>query len=395
MSPPKRPVALEIRGLCKRYDRPAVDALDLTIYGQDWLGRTDLATHLPELAERARLLAAIDLLPHHPREEMARLCRLLLDRRPQAVHIWQDIPYAAVACALVGVPHFFIHRGSLAPDFWEQNEHQTAVHFRPMRHIYRRLLERPDFVLLNNSISGCKTDQDWLAWNDPTPFQTVYNAVDFSQLGENAGRNLTLRRELGVEDDAPLIGGCFRIVPVKRPLYWIEAARQVREAIPNAHFVIIGDGEMTGEVAEFAARHGFAKAVHLPGRVSNVGDWYRAMDLNLMTSEREGIPNAIIEAQHFGVPVVATAVGGIHEAIDIGRTGFVVARDEGPTPYAERVIAALRDSRWRAAARLRAPTFVHDKFSLDRVLDQLTGHYGVDPEARREPATGSYRRSIQ
>jgi glycosyltransferase involved in cell wall biosynthesis len=352
--------------------------VDLTIYGEDWPRRTDLAAFLPELRDRPRLLLAMELLPHHPREETARLCRLFLDQRPQAVHIWQDIPYAAVACALVGIPHFFIHRGSLAPDYWAQNENQSAVHFRPMRHIYRRLLERPGFALLNNSLVGCKTDQTWLAWPSPTPFQVVHNAVDFAQLGENSGPNMALRHELGVPDDAPLVGGAFRIVPVKRPLYWIEAARMVREVIPNAHFIIIGDGDMTDEVAAYAAAHGFSAAMHLPGRVSNVGDWYRAMDLHLLTSEREGLPNAIIESQHFGVPIVATAVGGVHEAIDIGQTGYVVDGDSGPTPYAEKVIEVLRDLDWRESARLNSPLFVHDKFNLDTVVDRLLGYYGVE-----------------
>ncbi len=354
--------------------------IDLTVYGKDWEARSDIVQALPEFADRPRIVAAVDLLPHNAREEMVRLCRHLLDARPQAVHIWQDIPIAAMACALVGTPNFFVHRGSLAPDFWQQTEHQTAVHFRPMRHAYRRLLERPDFVLLNNSISGCETDQNWLQWPEPAPFRVVYNAVDFAQLGEHTGRNLALRRELGIPDDAPVVGGSFRIMAVKRPRYWIAAAHRVRQAIPNAHFLIIGDGDMTDEVAAYAASHGFADAVHLPGRVSNVGDWYRAMDLKLMTSEREGIPNAIIEAQHFGVPIVATDVGGIPEAIDPGETGFVAPGGQGFEPYADRIIALLNDPEWMAAASRKAPAFVHRKFSLDTVLDQLMGYYGVSTD---------------
>jgi glycosyltransferase involved in cell wall biosynthesis len=360
--------------------------VDLTIYGADWQRRSNIAELLPEFADRPKIVAAIDLMPTNSREEVARLCRQLFDRRPQAVHVWQDIPYAAVACALVGIRHFFVHRGSLAPDYWAQSDYQTATHFRPMRHIYRRLLERSDFVLLNNSVSGCETDQKWLGWPSAEPFQVVYNAVDFSQLGEHVGRNLALRRELGIPDDAPVIGGSFRIVAVKRPLYWIEAARQIREAVPNAHFLIIGDGDMTEEVAAFAFEHGFGEALHLPGRVANVGDWYRAMDLKLMTSEREGIPNAIIEAQHFGVPIVATHVGGIHEAIDPGQTGHVTPGDNGPEPYAAQVIASLRDSAWHEAAREKAPRFVHDKFSLDTVVERLMHYYGMN--AAGIPAPG-------
>jgi glycosyltransferase involved in cell wall biosynthesis/tetratricopeptide (TPR) repeat protein len=351
--------------------------LDLTVYGQDWLRPTTIAETLPELADRPRLVAALDLMPHNLREEVSRLVRLFLDQRPQAVHIWQDIYQAALACVIAGVPRFFIHRGSLAPNFWAQNEYQTATHFRPMRHAYRRLLERPDFVLANNSITGCETDRAWVEWPDSAPFQVIYNAVDFNQLGVHTGRNFELRRQLGVPDDAVLVGGSFRIVEVKRPLYWIEAARRIREAVPGTHFLIIGDGEMTESVQAHAEAHGFADALHLPGRVSNVGDWYRAMDLKLLTSEREGIPNALIEAQHFGVPIIATQVGGIHEAIDIGETGFVIPGDDGPGPYADKTISVLKDRDWHEAARIKAPAFVHEKFSLDKVVNRLMGYYGV------------------
>ena len=246
-----------------------------------------------------------------------------------------------------------------------------------MRHTYRRLLERPDFVILNNSLSGCRTDQAWTGWTDPKPFQAVYNAIDFDLLGPNCGRNRELRKSLGVAEDAPMIGGSFRIMPVKRPLWWIEAAYNIRQAIPNAQFLIIGDGDLTEAVASFASRRGFRNALHLPGRVINVGDWYRAMDLMLMTSEREGIPNSIIEAQHFGVPIVAPNVGGIAEALEDGRTGHLIPADEGPSGYARKVIEVLKNPEWYQSAQLRAQEFVHTKFSLGTVLDKLVQYYGI------------------
>lgn len=350
--------------------------LDHVIYGLEWNRRSDIIEVLPELSDRPRLARALDLLPHNFREDVVRLCRLIWDRKPQAVHIWQDIYAAAIACVVAGVPKFFIHRGSLSPDYWEHNEYQAAVHFRIMHHSYRRLLERPDFVILNNSAAGCRTDQNWTQWPDPGPFRVVYNAVDFSALGAHVGRNVELRRSLGVPDEAPLIGGSFRIVPVKRPMYWIEAAERILAAHPAAHFLIIGDGDMTEDVANYAETHGFGDRVHLPGRVSNVGDWYRAMDLKLLTSEREGIPNALIEAQHFGVPIVATDVGGIAEAIEPGRTGHVVP-GKTPAEYAAACIKILRDREWHEAAQQRAQDYVHDKFSLDNVVDELLGFYGM------------------
>ena len=355
------------------------------IYGRDWTARSDI-TLLPELRDRPRLALAIDLMPHNLREEIIRLCRRFWDHCPAAVHIWQDMHAVAIACRIAGVPRFFVHRGSLSPKYWQQNEYQFQTHFRPMRHTYRRLLQLPDFVLLNNSRAGCRTDQDWTSWPSPDPFQIVYNAVDFDALGSQIGPNFDLRDSLGIPRDAMVVGGSFRIAAVKRPLVWIEAARRTLEAVPTAHFVIIGDGDLQEEIAGRAAAGGFADRLHLPGRVSNVGDWYRIMNVKLLTSEREGIPNAIIEAQHFGVPIVATDVGGISESIEEGLTGYVVPGPEGgagPEPYAEKLTAILLDPSWRLAATARAPDFVHAKFSLDKIVWQLLRRYGfstVDKE---------------
>lgn len=354
--------------------------LDCHIYGKNWYTASVVEKKLPELANRPRLARAIDLLPQTIREDVIRISRHLLDERPEAVHIWQDITGAALACLICGVPNFFAHRGSLSPDYWGQTERQTETHFRPMKHTYRRLLERPDFVVLNNSDAGCKSDQKWTNWPDSAPFQFLANAIDFSVLGPNLGQNMELRSSLGIPPDALVVGGSFRIFSVKRPEYWIAAAGIVGAAVPNAHFLIIGDGDMTELVQERAKEYGISDRLHLPGRVSNVGDWYRTMDLSLLTSEREGIPNALIEAQHFGVPIVATHVGGIPEAIEMGTTGYTVP-GVAPDDYAERIIAIFRDPDWRARAYIRAPEFVHDKFSLEHVVDKLIGYYGFSPAA--------------
>jgi glycosyltransferase involved in cell wall biosynthesis len=363
--------------------------LDCHIYGKNWYTASNVEKKLPELANRPRLAKAIDLLPQTIREDVVRISRHLLDEKPEAVHIWQDITGAALACLICGVPNFFAHRGSLSPDYWGQTERQTETHFRPMKHTYRRLLERPDFVILNNSDAGNKTDQKWTNWPDSSPFHFLANAIDFSVLGPNTGRNVELRDSLGIPPDALVVGGSFRIFSVKRPEYWIGAAGIIGAAVPNAHFLIIGDGDMTELVQERAKEYGISDRLHLPGRVSNVGDWYRAMDLSLLTSEREGIPNALIEAQHFGVPIVATHVGGIPEAIEMGTTGYTVPGN-APAEYAERVISILRDQDWRASAYVRAQDFVHEKFSLERVIDRLLGYYGFLPrdEAHSDASVG-------
>jgi glycosyltransferase involved in cell wall biosynthesis/tetratricopeptide (TPR) repeat protein len=374
---------LAVRSLDRRpsdnFFVPLIESINLawSAYGTDWGRVTDIAQHLPELASRSAVVEAINLLPHNYREELVRVCRVILDVKPQAVHIWQDMPVVAVACLLCGVPQFFIHRGSLSPDYWEHNDYQWHTHFRPMRYIYQHLAKREGFFFLNNSEVGCRTDANWIGVEKDTRFRVLYNAVQFEGLGEDAGPNLDLRREIGIPESAPVVGGSFRLASVKRPRLWMETAKLVLAAVPDAHFVIIGGGEMTDEICELASRSGFLSRLHLPGRVAEVGPWYRIMSVKLLTSEREGIPNAIIEAQHFGVPVVATDVGGISEAIDLGVSGYVV-KDPTAEDFAARVIAILSDASWRANARKAAPAFVHDRFSLDKVLSQLAEYYGWD-----------------
>ena len=105
------------------------------------------------------------------------------------------------------------------------------------------------------------------------------------------------------------------------------------------------------------------------------------MDLKLLTSEREGIPNAIIEAQHYGCPIVATDVGGIAEAIEPGHSGFVIPGPPGGAPaepYAAKVIEIFSDKEWHDRARQRAQDYVHTRFSLDNIVNQLLGIYGFE-----------------
>jgi len=352
--------------------------IELIHYGDDWQHDSDLRTELPELEANTRLATAIELLPRNHREDIIRIGKLIQLVRPHAVHLRQDMFAAAVACALMGVPKFAIHRGSLSPDLWGHGELETSLHLRPMRHTYRHLLARPGFMLINNSAAGLATDRAWTEWPDASRFRVIHNAVQFEKLGSDTSRNDELRNALGVGDRGFLIGGVFRVSRVKRPMLWMEIARRVAETRADVHFAIAGDGEMANDMRSYAAAHGFGARLHMPGLVSDVGPWYRAMDINLLTSEREGLPNVLIEGQHFGVPAVSADVGGAFETIEPGTTGFLIARDAGPEPYADAILQILSDADWRQRARSRAPSFAHDKFGMKHAVDAVLRCLGME-----------------
>jgi glycosyltransferase involved in cell wall biosynthesis len=360
--------------------KPVLDPLPIAlhVYGERWHERSDLSVLLPEIDDRPRLKTAIDLLPGGMREELGRVTRRLLDARPQVAHLRQDLYIAALACALAGVPRFFVHRGSLARVNWAHTRLQADTVLRPMRHVYRALLARTPFFMINNSEVGRQSDIAWTAWPDPGRFKVVHNAVDFARLGPDRGRNVALRAELGIPAHHDVIGGAFRLVEVKRPLLWLEIARQVLEQRPGTHFIIAGEGAMGEEMQAFAARHGFGDRLHMPGAVADVGSWFRAMDMVLLTSDREGMPNVLVEAQHFGVPVVSSDVGGARETLDDGVTGHLLPADAGAPAYAERIVRSLGDPDWRARAAALGPAFVSGRFGPEQAVERLIDIYAFD-----------------
>lgn len=328
-------------------------------------------------APGSRLAAALGFLPDWLQSTCA-LVPLLRELCPAVVHIRQDYVAAALASVLAGVPRVLMHRGSLSPDHWGLRPPQVLARVRPMRHVYRRLLDHPGFAFVNNSVAGLDTDRAWLERDDVDRFHLVHNVVDFAKLGDDDGPNPGLRATLGIPADAPVIGAAFRFQKVKRPLLWLAAARALLDLRPDAHFLIVGDGELRDEMTAFAASAGFLDRLHLPGTVEDVGPWYRAMTIALLTSDREGLPNLLIEAQHFGVPVVSTDVGGARETMDVGRTGRLVPIDTPPAGLAAAIASMLDDRPWYAAASAAAPAYVHQRFGAATAVARLMRLYGFE-----------------
>jgi len=167
-----------------------------------------------------------------------------------------------------------------------------------------------------------------------------------------------LRRELGVENVekavTPIIGMIARLVPTKAHEVFLEAAELILHTIPGAQFVIVGDGECRKKLEETARTHPSGKRMHFLGWRTDTPELYAEIDLIMHTSDSEGMPVAIIEALASGIPVVATAVGGVPDLIQDGTNGHLVP-PRNPQAIANAVLSILSDpSKWaqmRSAAR--------------------------------------------
>ena len=110
----------------------------------------------------------------------------------------------------------------------------------------------------------------------------------------------------------------------KDPELWIEVASEVLRNEEDLHFIIVGGGVRLESMRDLVDSMELSGRIHLVGQSARVGSWLKRMDLFFNSSKVEGLPNAIIEAQGMGVPVIATDAGGSREALIDGVTGSII-----------------------------------------------------------------------
>lgn len=168
---------------------------------------------------------------------------------------------------------------------------------------------------------------------------------------------------------SPTIGIVGRLVPIKNHALFLQMARLMIADGFRGRFMIVGDGELRGELESQAGDLG--DRIIFSGWRRDLVDVYSEMSVIVNTSLNEGTPVALIEAMASGVPVVATAVGGVPDVVREGETGYL-APSANARALANQVNKALRDG--TSIAR-HAQEEVLEKFSKERLIQNVEGLY--------------------
>jgi glycosyltransferase involved in cell wall biosynthesis len=171
----------------------------------------------------------------------------------------------------------------------------------------------------------------------PRNVVTVYNGVDTGLYGQPVDR-VAGRRALGLDPDALVVGTVARQEPVKDQSTLLQAFGAAATAVPNARLCLVGDGSERQALENQARQPALAGKVHFLGRRADVASLLPLFDIFVLSSISEGLPLTILEAMAAALPVVATAVGAVPEAVLDGQTGKVV-----PAKDPHRLAAALTD----------------------------------------------------
>jgi glycosyltransferase involved in cell wall biosynthesis len=291
--------------------------------------------------------------------------------RPQVVHAWLDWDNvrAGLAAALAGVPRVVISGRNINPSHF-------ALYQPYMDPAYRVLARLPNVTMINNSRAGADDYARWIGIPSDH-IRVVHNGIDFGNRSRlsDSGR-ADLREVLGIPKDSFLIGGVFRLEEEKRPILWVQAAALLARQVPNMHFVIFGQGTMHDAVLESAQREGIARRLTLAGITNDVLSAMSMMDVFLLTSFGEGLPNVLLEAQWVGTPVVVTDVGGAKEALLPGVTGWAVEPGTAQE-LAERIKWLHDNPTVLRSARTKGPVWVRRQFGIARMIDETIRAYDL------------------
>jgi len=204
--------------------------------------------------------------------------------------------------------------------------------------------------------------------------ETVLNGVNVSHFSPGQFNGKDIRNALGIPMEAPVIGTVAVFRFQKRLDLWIELAKEIITNIPEAHFIIVGDGPLNSQLLEKTKQLKLNERIHFTGLQTEIRPYLAGFDMYMMTSVFEGLPIALLEAMSCGCPVVSTKAGGIKEVIRDKVDGLLCEVDE-PEKLVEMACDLIRNKEKREDLALQARRRIISVFSMENMVAKLEKLY--------------------
>lgn len=341
----------------------------LTVNGLREIGhRTTLVAH-PDGELRRRAAEGLDLIPLAPRTEMDltagwRLARLIKRLQPDVLHAHDPHGIAMASLALsLGTSS---RSGAPAPPLLASRRvdfHLKGNSFSRWKHrqvdCFIAASEAIRQMLLADGIPEDRTT-------------TVHEGIDLTHV--RAAPPVNVHEAFWLPHQAPVVGNVAALVPHKGQRHLIEAAHLVVREIPDARFVILGEGELREHLERQVRDYHLEKHVLLPGFRTDVLGCIKGFDVFAMSSVTEGLGTSLLDAMACSRPIVATRAGGIPEVVEDGVNGVLVApRDH--TAMAAEIVRLLKDDQLRRRMGEAGFTRVSARFTVERMVEATAAVY--------------------
>lgn len=242
------------------------------------------------------------------------------------------------------------------------------VHYRTrddLSLLLDRWLKKADDLLISESEASRAYLTGKMGY-DPDKVRTIRNGTDIAGWTPSKTDRVRVRKELGVADNELLIGAVGRLEEQKGHVYLLEAVAKLRAAHP-VRCVIVGDGPTRGILTERIRQLGLEGVVQLPGEQKEVPSWLAAFDIFCLPSLWEGLPNALLEAMALGLPVVATSVDGVPEAVANDVSGLLCPPKDSQALYVP-LQDLVADPKLRKRLGAAAAEVVKENFTITTMV---------------------------
>jgi glycosyltransferase involved in cell wall biosynthesis len=331
----------------------------LTVLGLRAAGHRAMLVAHPagELRRRAEEgLEFVALAPNHELDLKAgwKLARLVNRLRPDIVHAHDPHAVAMAALALSmstaePVPPLVASRRvdfHLKPNSFSKWKHRQVTMFIAASDAIARILQA-------DGVPASRV-------------ATVHEGIDADRIaGIEAA---SVHAEFWLPTHAPIVGNIGALVPHKGQRHLIDAAALVVRDVPDARFIVLGEGELRPALEHQVKSLHLEKHVVLPGFRADVVALLKTFDVFVMSSETEGLGTSILDAMACARPVVGTRTGGIPEVVDDGVTGLLVEPKDARA-LAHAVTTLLKDASLRARMGAAGLARVRERFTLDRMVE--------------------------
>jgi glycosyltransferase involved in cell wall biosynthesis len=290
------------------------------------------------------------------------LRRRLTMLAPHVLHtvLWSGNAYGRLAAVGLGIPVVF-----------------TAERNVIRRPGWQRLVERGlDRVTDRYLVNSAAIVEELAAQGGLSrgKMEVIHNGIDLAGLPPFDVDRARARAGLGFDPARRLVALVGRLEPQKDCPTFLAAAARVASEVADVDFLVVGEGRLRAELEADAARLGLADRMRFTGVRRDVPALLAGVDVLVLTSRYEGLPNAVIEAMATGAVAVATDVGGARELVVDGETGVIVPVGR-PDLVAEATLALLRDPerarRMARAARAR----IEERFTVAAMVRRTTAAY--------------------
>lgn len=286
---------------------------------------------------------------------------------PDIVYAHSSKAGALTRIASIGLNNKVIYN----PHGWSFNMRFSARKRRFYRLIEKFLSSLTDEIVciskdeVNSALKNkiCKSDK----------LRLIYNGVDIDQIKSSKGID---KESLNIPKDAFVIGQVGRLSNQKAPDTFVKAAIEIKKAIPNAFFLMIGDGDEAHKINRLIKENNLQDSFLITGWVDNPADYVKVMNVGTLLSRWEGFGLVLPEYMIGKIPVVANSVDAIPEIVKDGKTGHLVEVDN-PNQVVDKIINIHTQPDESNRIIKNAYQFAKEQFNAKRVAEQINKLYEV------------------